>query len=49
MTYKKVKEKKLGLMEPNMLENIKMVRSMDTVFTNGLMVVSLRVIGKKIK
>ena len=27
----------LGVMEENMMENIKTIRSMDTVFSNGLM------------
>lgn len=49
MMFKKVKEKRLGLMEPNMLGNIKMVRNMVTAFISGLMEVSLKETGKKIK
>ena len=47
--FKKAKEKRLGLMEPNMSANTKMVRNTDMEFTNGLTEASLKVTGKKIK
>lgn len=48
-TFKKVKEKRLGLMELNMLANIKTGRSTDMEFTNGQTGVNLKEIGKKTK
>jgi len=49
MMFKKAKEKRLGLMEPNMLASTKMDRSTDTEFTNGPMDLNLKETGKKIK
>merc|ERR1719230_1509695 len=49
MMFKKDKEKKHGLTVPNMLVSIRMDRNTGMEFTNGLMEVSLKVTGRKIK
>ena len=49
MMFKKDREKRHGLMEPSMSVNIKTVKNMDMVSTNGLTVASSKETGKKIK